>query len=115
MFNILLYNIIHISFWHYLLNIINFLNYFKKVYTVIITVSLELQELNIRLTNIEKENNQRKPEASDKDVLNMQQLFPFQDINKVTAFENQLSQNVDEYNKFVSLILLRILMQVLLK
>jgi len=37
------------------------------------------------------------------DTLNMQRSFPFQSIDEVTAFENSLSQNADEYNKFVSL------------
>jgi len=54
------------------------------------------------LKEIEKQNNQHKPEALD--ISNMQQSFPLKIINEVIAFENYLSQNVDEYSKFVSLI-----------
>lgn len=63
-----------------------------------------MQDLNVHLTNIEKQNNQQKSKASVTDTSNIQQSFPFKNINEVTAFENHLSESVDEYNKFVSLI-----------
>lgn len=84
----------------------NFSDHLNKIYTVVTTVSLEIQDLNVRLTNIEKQNNQHKPEASAMDISNMQRSFPFQTINEVITFEERLSQNADEYNKFVRLIYL---------
>ncbi|KMQ86067.1 coiled-coil domain-containing protein 65 [Lasius niger] len=76
-------------------------DHFKKMYTAITTVTLGIQDLNVRLTNIEKQNNQHKSKASATDTSNIQQSFPFKNINEVTAFENRLSQSVDEYNEFV--------------
>ncbi|XP_026827121.1 uncharacterized protein LOC105277942 isoform X3 [Ooceraea biroi] len=75
-------------------------DHFKKLYTAVTTVSLEIQDLNVRLTNIEKQNNQHKPEVSGMDISNMRRSFPFQSIDEVIAFENS-SQITDEYNKFV--------------
>lgn len=66
-------------------------------------ISLGIQDLNVRLTNIEKQN-QGKPEAAALDISNVQRFLPLKSINDVTAFENYLSENEDEYNNFVSLI-----------
>ncbi|CAL1671795.1 unnamed protein product [Lasius platythorax] len=76
-------------------------DHFKKIYTALTTVTLGIQDLNVRLTNMEKQNNQHKTKASVTDTLNIQQSFPFKNINEVTAFEDRLSQSEDEYNKFV--------------
>jgi len=59
--------------------------------------------LNASLIALEKQINQNKIQEPVLDTLNMQRSFPFQSIDEVTAFENNLSQNADEYNKFVSL------------
>ncbi|XP_029155723.1 uncharacterized protein LOC114942157 [Nylanderia fulva] len=75
--------------------------HFKNIYTAITTVTLGIQDLNVHLTNIEKQNNQHKSKASVTDTSNIHQFFPFKNINEVTAFENRLSENVDEYNKFM--------------
>lgn len=69
-----------------------------RKYTAITTVTLGIQDLNVRLTNIEKQNNQHKSKVSATDTSNIQQSL-LKNINEVTAFENRLSRNVDEYNK----------------
>jgi len=77
-----------------------FSEHLKKIYVTLTGVSLGIQDLNVCL--IEKQNNQHKPEALD--ISNMQRSFPLKTINEVIAFENNLSQNADAYNKFVNLI-----------
>ncbi|XP_071574986.1 uncharacterized protein [Temnothorax nylanderi] len=76
--------------------------HFQKVYTALATVSVRIQDLEARLKEVEKQINQHKPEApADLDILNMQQSLPLKSIDEITAFENRLSQNADEYNKFM--------------
>lgn len=103
-FYFLSYNLINISLWHCLLNIINFLDNFEKICTTITTISLDIQAIDTRLKNIETQHNQHKSKASAGDTSNIQKSFPFKSINEVIAFEKNLSENADEYNKFVSLI-----------
>lgn len=98
------YNLINISLWHCLFNIINFLDNFEKICTAITTISLNIQAIDTRLKNMETQHNQHKSKASAMDTSNIQRSFPFKSINEVIAFENSLSENTDEYNKFVSLI-----------
>ncbi|XP_024877111.1 uncharacterized protein LOC112457967 [Temnothorax curvispinosus] len=75
---------------------------FQRVYTALANVSVRIQDLEARLKEVEKQINQHKPEApADLDILNMQQSLPLKSIDEVTAFENRLSQNADEYNKFM--------------
>lgn len=98
------YNLINISFWHCLLNNSNFSDHFQKIYTAVTTVLLGIQDLNVRLKKVEKQNNLHKLKTLALDISNMQRSLSLKTINEVLAFENSLSQNADEYNKFVSLI-----------
>jgi len=60
--------------------------------------------LNANLIALEKQVNQNKIQEPVLDTLNMQRSFLVQSIDEVTSFENSLSQNADEYNKFVHLL-----------
>ncbi|XP_050452426.1 uncharacterized protein LOC126852014 isoform X1 [Cataglyphis hispanica] len=77
---------------------------FEKICTAITTISLNIQAIDTRLKNMETQHNQHKSKASAMDTSNIQRSFPFKSINEVIAFENSLSENTDEYNKFVNLI-----------
>jgi hypothetical protein len=61
-----------------------------------------VQDLNANLTALEKQINQHKTQEPALDTSNMQRSLPFKSINEVVSFENSLSQNAEEYNKFVS-------------
>nr|XP_034194208.1 uncharacterized protein LOC117610679 isoform X2 [Osmia lignaria]XP_034194210.1 uncharacterized protein LOC117610679 isoform X2 [Osmia lignaria] len=74
---------------------------FEKIYTAITTISLNIQDIDTRLKNMETQHNQHKSKASAMDTSNIQKSFPFKNINEVIAFENSLSENTDEYNKFM--------------
>lgn len=94
------YKFLLISLWHYLLYIIHFSDHFERIYAVITTLSLTIQDLSAHLTAMEKQVNH--PIRHTLDIADMQRSFPLKSIDEVIAFENCLSQNADEYNKFVS-------------
>ncbi|XP_070159404.1 uncharacterized protein [Polyergus mexicanus] len=74
---------------------------FEKICTAITTISLDIQTIDIRLKNIETQHNQHKSKDSARDTSNIQKSFPFKSINEIIAFEKNLSENADEYNKFM--------------
>jgi hypothetical protein len=62
-------------------------------------MSLQMKDLNANLKALEKQHRTQEPAL---DTSNMQRSLPLKSINEVMTFENSLSQNADEYNKFVS-------------
>lgn len=93
------YKFLLISLWHYLLYIIHFSDHFERIYAVITTLSLTIQDLSAHLTAMEKQVNHPIRHFGYRRYA---AIFPLKSIDEVIAFENCLSQNADEYNKFVS-------------
>ncbi|XP_011883111.1 PREDICTED: uncharacterized protein LOC105570488, partial [Vollenhovia emeryi] len=76
-------------------------DHFNRIYEVLTSLSQTVKELKTGLLAVEKKINMtRDPPALD--VTNMERSFPLQTIDDVKAFEKNLTENVEEYNKFVS-------------
>ncbi|XP_011858691.1 PREDICTED: uncharacterized protein LOC105556217 [Vollenhovia emeryi] len=76
-------------------------DHFNRIYEVLTSLSQTVKELKTGLLAVEiKINKTRDPPALD--VTNMERSFPLQTIDDVKAFEKNLTENVEEYNKFVN-------------
>lgn len=64
-------------------------------------LSQTVKEVKTVLLAVEKKM-KKTPDAPALDVTNMERSLPLKTIDDVKAFENNLTENVEEYNKFVS-------------
>ena len=88
------------------LKIINFSAHFEVTYVTLTELSQQIKELNKRSAAVEKKvNRTTSGDPPILDVSNMQHSLPLKTTDDVKALERNLSENLEEYNKFVNSIL----------